>query len=84
MIEISIWYTTAIMTTEAKLAFGMKAQKGIKKRRADNTMSPVTKPPMGVFTPLCELTADLPNEALTGMADTKEPIILHTPKAMNS
>ena len=47
-------------------------------------INPVTQPPNGVRTPDDELIADRPNEAVTGIDPTKDPIKLHRPRAVIS
>lgn len=46
-----------------------------------STKAPVTRPPSVVLTPLALLTAVRVKEPVTGIDDTKLPIMLHMPKA---
>ncbi len=55
------------------------------RRKSDNSTSIVVKtPPIGVLTPLAELTAVLPKEAVTGIEQTKDPKRFVRPRAIIS
>lgn len=75
---------TAVIMTAAKLAFGMKAQKGMSTPKAKITKAPVQSPPMVVLTPDAALTAVLENDPVVGIDETNEPTMLHAPNAIIS
>lgn len=74
----------ATMITAARVVLGIYWNDEVKKPRAKSIMIPVMMPQAVVLAPEALLTALLVKEPVTGIEETKEPIMLHIPKASSS
>lgn len=74
----------ATMITAARVAFGMYWNVEVSSPKARSTIRPVMTPQVVVLAPDALFTAVLVKEPVVGIEDTKEPKMLHIPRAISS